>query len=50
MSALTPDAAASARERSMPLSWWLAPAVLLAALLLETSDIDRAVSRWFYDS
>jgi len=34
----------------MPLSWWLAPAVLLAALLLETSDIDRAVSRWFYDA
>lgn len=35
----------------MPLSWCLAPAVLLAALLLlETSDIDRAVSRWFYDA
>ena len=40
-----------ADRQPVPRLWWLAPAaVFVTLLLLETTDVDRAVSHWFYDT
>jgi len=48
--AIPQTSAARSKTRTLPRSWLLAPLVLLAVLLmLENTDIDRTVSRWFFD-
>lgn len=44
-------AAATMAHGTIPRSWWIAPLLLMAGLLmLETTGIDRAVSDWFFDA